>query len=111
MDIARMNTRVVFQKNTAKVDKIGNHTSKWTDYFSCFATISGEGGKEEETLGLTLDNTDISFTVRYCNKVKNITTTGFRILWQGEQYNIVKVDHLNLRKRALKFKCQKEGRK
>ncbi len=111
MDIARMNTKIVFQQNTAKVDKIGSHKNEWTDYFSCFATISGESGKEEDAIGLTLDNTDMSFTTRYCEKMKNITSTKFRILWNNEVYNIIKVDHLNLKKRAIKFKCQKEGRK
>lgn len=40
MDIAAMNERIMFQKNAVMTDKIGNHTNGWTDYYSCFATIS-----------------------------------------------------------------------
>lgn len=110
MDIAAMNVRIVFQKNAVVTDKIGNRTNSWTDYYSCYATLSDSMGKssaETAAAGLIIDNSDISFTVRYCKKAMAVDTTGYRILWNGEPYNIVKVDHLNLKKNALKFKCEK----
>ena len=57
-----------------------------------------------------MEHPDISFTVRFCQKAKAVDTTGFRILWDGGIYDILKVDHLNNKKRALKFKCEKAGR-
>ena len=42
MDIALLNRKVTVQKNTVVVDDIGNHVSKWDDFYSCYATISGE---------------------------------------------------------------------
>lgn len=95
MDVAAMNVRIMFQKNEAVSDSIGNHTNTWVDYYSCHATISDSQGKssaESEAAGQTVD------------------TTGFRILWDGGIYDILKVDHLNNKKHALKFKCQKAGR-
>lgn len=110
MDIAAMNERIMFQKNAVMTDKIGNHTNGWTDYYSCFATISDSTGKssaEENVAGLVVDSSDISFTVRFCKKALAVTTTEFRIIWQGNTYNILKIDHLNMKKHALKFKCEK----
>lgn len=113
MDVAAMNVRITFQKNEPVSDTIGNHTNRWTDYYSCHATVSDSVGKssaESEAVGQIVAHPDISFTVRFCRKAKAVDTTGFRILWDGGIYDILKVDHLSNKKRALKFKCEKAGR-
>ena len=48
MDIAAMRVRVTFQKNAVTVDKYGNHTSGWTDYFTCWATVGTGTGSESD---------------------------------------------------------------
>lgn len=108
MRISLLNTKILFQENKTVVDEIHNETNEWIDYFECFATISGESSKESFKAGAVVDNSDISFTVRYCNKLKNVKSTKHRILWNGENYDIVGLDHLNLKKKALKFRCKKE---
>lgn len=113
MDIALMNEKVRFQKNRIVTDNIGNHKNEWEDFYSCFATISGEGynsSKEKEAAGLTVEDTAMSVTVRYCRKTAEITSDEFRILFRGEIYNIVNVDHLNYKKKCLKFNCRKARR-
>lgn len=111
MNVAAMNVRILFQKSEAVSDKIGNRKNGWTDYHFCFATVSDSQGRsdsEESAAGYTADHADISFTVRYCRETMAVTTKGYRILWNGESYNIVKIDHLNMKKHALKFRCEKE---
>lgn len=113
MDIAAMNVRITFQKQDVVVDEIGNRSNEWTDYYSCFATISNSSGKtdtESEGAGTTLDELDIGFTVRFCQKTFAVNSTGYRIIWNGDVYNIVKVDYLNMKKRGLKFRCRKVER-
>ena len=113
MDIAAMNVRITFQKQDVVVDEIGNRTNEWTEYYSCFATISNSSGKtdtESEGARATLDELDIGFTVRFCQKTFAVNSTGYRIIWNGEVYNIVKVDYLNMKKRGLKFRCRKVER-
>ena len=110
MEITLLNVRVTFQKNTVTVDAIGNHKNGWEDEYSCYATISGEGGTETQAAGTTVDNADLAFTVRYCKKSVQITVDGYRVLFGGEIYNILAIDHLNYKKNALKFKCQKVRR-
>lgn len=113
MDIAAMNVRITFQKQDVVVDEIGNHSNEWTDYYSCFATISNSSGKtdtESEGAGTTLDELDIGFTVRFCQKTFAVNSTGYRIMWNGDVFNIVKVDYLNMKKRGLKFRCRKVER-
>ena len=66
MNIALLNVKISIQKNTAAVDEIGNHINEWEEFFSCFATVNGEGGSEKSAAGLVVVESDISFTVRYC---------------------------------------------
>lgn len=64
MEVAAMRSKVTFQKNEAMVDKYGNHKNAWTDYFTCFATIGGEGfasSKEEQVAGTTVEDLDRKF--------------------------------------------------
>lgn len=110
MDIAAMNIRITLQKNETATDKYGNHKNVWTDYFSCYATISGENGQEQAVVGETVENTEANFTVRFCRETAAVTSTGYRITYAGELYDILAVDHLNMKKRAVKFRCRKVRR-
>lgn len=111
MDIALLNVKITFQKNEVTVDEIGNHRNVWMDFYSCFATVSGEGGSEKSVAGLIVDDSDISFTVRYCNVLNNLDSAKCRILFDGDVYNIVSIDHMNFKKKSLKFMCEKEKQK
>ncbi len=108
MDIALLNQKVTFQINEVVTDEIGNRTNGWMDYFTCHATISGEGGDEVYAAGTVVDKADMAVTVRYCQKTAAIKPTGFRLIHAGDAYNILAVDHLNYKRKAIKFKCKKE---
>ena len=110
MKISLLNEKIMIQKSTVQSDNVGNRKSIWEDYYSCFATIGGEGGSEKAEAGQTLDGASITFTVRYCNQLVDIVSTGFRILFREEIYNILSVDHMNWKKKCLKFRCEKARR-
>ena len=110
MEIALLNVKVTFQKNSVAADDIGNRRNVWEDYYACQATISGESGQEKSAAGFTAAESDIAFTIRFCKRAAEVTADGFRILFHGEIYNIVAVDHMNYKKKALKFRCEKARR-
>ena len=110
MEIALLNVKVTFQKNSVVADDIGNRRNVWEDYYTCHATVSGEGGNEKAAAGLTVAESDIAFTVRFCKRAAEVTADGFRIVFNGETYNIVSVDHMNYKKKSLKFRCEKARR-
>lgn len=110
MDIALLNVRIVFQKSETVTDSIGNHLPQWVEYYVCYATVGGEGGSETVAAGTTVENADISFTVRFCKAVDAVTTTGFRVLFRDELYDILSVDHMNYKRKAVKFRCRKARR-
>ena len=107
MDISLLNIRIAFQKNGVVVDAIGNRIPTWVDFYSCSATASGEGGTETIAAGNTIESSDISFTVRECRAIKSITTTGFRIRFNEADYDILSIDHMNYKRKAVKFRCRK----
>ena len=110
MRVALLNEKIIIQKAVVTADGIGNRKNSWEDYYSCFATIRGEDGTERDVAGTTVEQSDIAFTVRWCTAVSEISSTGYRILFRGEIYNILLIDHKNFKKKSLKFKCQKVRR-
>lgn len=110
MDIALLNVKITLQKNTVVVDSIGNHKNTWTDWYPCHATVSSESPSEDTDAGTIVDNSKIDFTIRWCKKISDLTSDGCRVLYQGEPYNILGIDHMNFRKKCIKLKCQKVSR-
>lgn len=113
MEVSLLNVRITFQKNAVAVDDIGNHKNTWIDYYSCHATVSGEAGNqssETDVAGTVADESGISFTVRYCKKVAAVDSTGYRVVFGGELYDILAIDHMNYKKKCIKFKCRKARR-
>ena len=105
MNIALMNEKVIFQKCSVVKDGIGNHRNEWTEDYCCFAAIGGEGlasSRKAETAGTVV--------VRYCKKTAGIRSVTHRILFRDQVYDIVSVDHLNYKKKCLKFTCRKVRR-
>ena len=105
MNIGLLNIKITFQKRETLLDEAGNHANTWTDYYGCHATVSGEGGKQDSDVGLT-----VAFTVRYCMETAQIDITGFRIIFHDEIYDIQSIDHMNFKKKAMKFRCKKVRR-
>ena len=113
MEVSLLNVKITFQKNAVAVDGIGNHRNTWADYYSCRATVSGEAGKqtsESDVAGTVADESDMAFTVRYCKKASVIDSTGYRVVFGGELYDILAIDHMNYKKKCIKFKCRKARR-
>ena len=108
MKIELLNVRIAIEKNTVVTDDYGNHTNEWTPFYECYATVSAESPKEETEAGVIVDESKVDFTVRYCKKAALVTSTGYRITFKGEPYNILGVDHMNFKNKAVKYLCQKE---
>ncbi|MGN8779163.1 phage head closure protein [Blautia sp. HCP3S3_C12] len=113
MNVSLMNEKVTFQKNTVITDSIGNHKNGWEDFYTCHATFGGEGmasSKEKEEARTIVEDVGMTVTIRYCKKASEIGSTTHRIIFKGEIYDITNVDHMNFRKKCLKFSCRKVRR-
>ena len=107
MDIALLNRKIVLQKNVIVTDDIGNHANSWEDVYACHATISAESPNESTAAGTIIDDTKADFTVRWCDIMSEVTSGTYRVICDGEIYDILGIDHMNFKKRTIKLKCRK----
>ena len=108
MNIGGMNTRITIQKNVTVVDKYKNHTSAWTDYFSCWATAvtSGLSSKEEEAAGHTVEADRLDFTVRWSSETAVVNSKQYRVMLGGRIYNILSIDEMGFKHNSRKLHAQ-----
>ena len=66
--------------------------------------------KEETSAGLVVDDSKVDFTIRHCKAAADVTSTGYRVVFRGSTYNILGVDHMGYKRRAVKLLCQKASR-
>lgn len=106
MNISLLNVKIKLQKSEITADDIGNRSNSWVDYYSCYATVSEETGKEKTTDFGTLESGSINFTIRWCNAIKNINSTQFRVIFEDDIYNITGINHQNYKKKSIKIRCE-----
>lgn len=105
MNISLLNTRITIQKNEVATDAIGNHKNVWSDWYCCYATVSSESPSEDTAAGVIVDNTKIDFTIRWCRNAASITPENYRVVFSGELYNILGIDHMNFKKKSITRFC------
>lgn len=104
-----MNERITVEKNTTVMDAVGNHKNEWTEYFSC-ACYTSTYSAQEKNGEVTTEERTIAFNVRYCSELNNLSSTGFRVRFHGEIYNIASVDMMNYQRKEIKLLCSRETR-
>ena len=108
MNIAGLRVRITIQKNTTVVDRIGNHTSAWKDYFSCWATAvsSGKSAEETQNAATTQEADRLDFTVRWSSETAEVNSKQYRVLLNGRIYNILNIDDMGFKRNSRKFHTQ-----
>lgn len=107
--IVRKNARIIFQKNTINSDQYRNRVQTWADYFVCFAYADTRGINENGNEIIT-EERSITFETRWCPELAVVTSTEYRIIFNGEHYNIRSVDMMNYQGRVIRFLCRREPR-
>lgn len=108
--IGKMNSRIIIQKSTPENDRNGNHMLAWTDFYKCFAYANNLSGKEYWAAAQSNAQNEVSFVVRYCRKLSALTSENYRVLFNGEAYNISFVDNVQYRDKTIKIRAVKEGK-
>ena len=108
MNIAGLRVRITIQKNATVVDRVGNHTSAWTDYFTCWATAvtSGLSSSEEESAGHTVEADRLDITARYSSETAAVNSKQYRIVLDDRIYNILSIDEMGFKHNSRKFHTQ-----
>ena len=109
--IARFNERIAIQKNEVVTDKYGNHKNIWTDYYTCYTYASTYQYDKENEAATTTEERTINFEVRYCEELKDLDSTHYRVAFHGDSYDIQTVDFMNYQRKTIRIVCklQKKG--
>ena len=107
--IARKNVRITFQQNEVYCDQYKNRLRQWSDYYSCSAYASTYAAAEDGD-AVTSEEKGITFETRWCPELAAVTSTGFRIVFRDENYNILSIDPMNYQGQAIRFACMREKR-
>lgn len=112
MNIAGLRVRITIQKNETVVDQVGNHTSAWTDFFTCWATAvsSGRSADETEEAGYTREADKLDITVRWSSEIAAVNSKEYRILLGDRIYNILSIDEMGFRHHSRKFHTERKER-
>lgn len=107
MDIALLNKRLIVQKKESIRSDSGVSTSSWQPDFMCWCTVSNESGSTDSGEGMEKTSVDISFTVRWSRQTLGVHAMSHRILFEGEYFDIVSVDHNSYKGSMVKYNCRK----
>ena len=104
--IARFSELITIQRNETEIDVYQNHRDIWSDYFSCHAYPSTYQRDESEG-AVTTEERSVTFEVRYCTELQDISSDHYRILFHDEIYNITSVDMMNYQKQIIRLQAER----
>ena len=117
MEIGKLNQRIAVLENHCKKDAIGNHKAHWEEVFSLWASVTvgnTQGSASEETnTGVTREIQRIEVTIRQTPQTKRMSSTVYRIRFDGIDYDIKGIVPNYTSQDYMKLICEsrKEGAK
>ena len=72
-----------------------------------FASVKTTGGKERQK-GDTDEQHSVSFAVRFCKQLSEISAVDYCIVFRGKTYNILQVDFADYDGKTVKIKAESE---
>ena len=94
VDIGRLDKRITIQKCTVTADTKRNQIPEWTDYYTCWAAVNGGSNREYWQAREQHEENIVNFKVRYCNFLKSLNKTDYRIVFDGRIYDITFIDNI-----------------
>lgn len=91
VSIAERNQRITIQRNETVTDRIGNHTSAWTDFLELWANVTMTASTEGTEAGVTSMTQGLKAIVLKSAETTAIRSNCHRIIFDGEIYNITGV--------------------
>ncbi|CEP50277.1 putative phage head-tail adaptor [[Clostridium] sordellii] len=93
----RLTERIKIEKfsDSNETNENGFSEEIWSEYYKCWSCFESISGKEYISAKANNSENIVTFTVRYCNKVKELLKPGaskiFRIEYRGFYYDILDV--------------------
>lgn len=109
-DLGKVRRRkVIIQKKTVDFDEIGNQVEVWQDWKIIWVEKNGLWGQEYYAAKAVREENTVHFTARYAQFVEEINPVGFRIMFDGNPYDIKNIDVINDEGMWVKFKVMESA--
>ena len=104
MRIGNLRHRITLQKRTISTNANGLELDAWEDLYTCWASVNGLSGNELWAAKAIQAENTVTFTLRHCKKLSELSSTGFRIVFQNAIYNITHIDFVRYQHQQIKIK-------
>lgn len=108
--IEKMRERITIERSEGARDKNGNHKLVWKECHSCYAYVNNLSGKEYWAASEVNAQDEVNFVIRYCEKIKDMDSEHFRIVFRGTLYNISFVDNVQYQNKTVKLRAARVKR-
>ncbi len=102
MRAGSLRDRVTLQAKSVTRDAMGGEVITWTDQASVWANAKPLRGREYFAAHQEQAEISIKFTIRYLSGV----TSNWRVLWRGQQYDVVEPIDVDARKVSWELLCR-----
>lgn len=90
-------------------DGIGNSLLADVPYYKCRAYVNNLYGAEYWAAAQVNAEETVVFTVRCCQKVREMGTLGCYVLWKGKRFNILSIDNVMNKNETVKIRATAKG--
>lgn len=105
MNSGMLRQKVKIQKYEKGQDEIGNPKGQWIDYKTLYAYVNGISGKEYWAAATVHQENTIEFVFRWKPFFCNLNTREYRLVFNGNMYNITLIDNIQYRNKTVKIKA------
>ena len=87
------------------MQKLNEDTESWEDYLFLHCRLNKSSSKEYLNVGAIQSTSSLIFEVRYCPLLKDVylNTQFYRIVYDGNNYNITDYDDFQFKHKTVKF--------
>lgn len=107
MDAGAYRQRIEIQKNNFSKDSVGNPTNNWSKFKCIYAYVNGLSGSEYWEAAVVHAESTLEIVTRWKPFFNQMTTQGYRIVFQGMVYNIISIDNVQFRNKTIKLRVQR----
>ena len=108
MNAGAYRDRITIEKCSYEADAIGNRKAVWAEYWAGFAYVNNLSGAEYWAAAQVKAEETVQFILRYTKMLDVLNSTGYRIRFRGDSYNIESVDNVRYRNETVKIRARRE---
>ena len=80
VDIGKLNKRITIQKLSLTTDEYGNQIQQWSDFYTCWAAVSGINNREYWQARRQNEENILNFQIRHSKELRTCLVSGQKVI-------------------------------